>query len=296
MLSLVGAGKKLVAVVVAPLVSPVLVSKLPLIPAVSVSPVVLSASFSSFSCLVVWSQDSFSDICVLVLPAGSFGVLEDSTPTFVYDTGSCHAVVQSSLCSKSVEGKSLWCLSSWEHVRDGGSQSRILLEELFKLNSSLSLVEERVQVDDDSSGFVSVFFPLNSSISHKYTADGPIGADFIHKPGCNIDRVNSGVHIKDFLEILYPTQEDTCFTAVSSCARGAFSISRDSSSDALDAVFKVLKLILQLGVVAVKPSDSVNCHCYPPCVGVNRLLHFCQALLNVTCQMLERSDACSLYH
>ena len=296
MLSLVGAGKELVAVVVAPLVSPVLVSKLPLVPAVSVSPVVLSASFSSFSCLVVWSQDSFSDICVLVLPAGSFGVLEDSTPTFVYDTGSCHAVVQSSLCSKSVEGKSLRGLSGWEYVRDGSSQSRILLEELFKLNSSLSLVEERVQVDDDSSGFVSVFFPLNSSISHKYTADGPIGADFIHKPGCNIDRVNSGVHIKDFLEILYPTQEDACFTAVSSCARGAFSISRVCSSDMLEAVFEVLKLILHLGVVVVKPRDSVNCHCYPPCVVFNCFLHFCQPLLNAACQMLERSEACSLYH
>ncbi len=53
MLSLVGVGEELGAVVVASLVSPVLVSKLPLVPAVSVSPVDLSSSFSSFPCLVI---------------------------------------------------------------------------------------------------------------------------------------------------------------------------------------------------------------------------------------------------
>ncbi len=58
MLSLVGVGEELGAVVVASLVSLVLVSKLPLVPAVSVSPVDLSSSFSSF----------FSQIISVVLP------------------------------------------------------------------------------------------------------------------------------------------------------------------------------------------------------------------------------------
>jgi len=53
MLSLVGVGEELGAVVVASLVSPVLISKLPLVPAVSVSPVDLSSSFSSFSYLII---------------------------------------------------------------------------------------------------------------------------------------------------------------------------------------------------------------------------------------------------
>ncbi len=71
-------------------------------------------------------------------------------------------------------------------------------------------MEERVQVDNDSPGFESVFFLLNGFVSHKYTADGAIGANFIHEPGSNNDRVNGGAHVKDFPEILYPTQEDTC--------------------------------------------------------------------------------------
>jgi len=88
-LPLVGVGGGLIAVVAVPLVSPVLVSELPLVPAVPISPVALSASFSPFSCLEVWFQDCVSDICVLVFPAGSFSVLKDSTATLVYNTGSC---------------------------------------------------------------------------------------------------------------------------------------------------------------------------------------------------------------
>ncbi len=131
MLPLVGVGRGLVVVVVAPLISPVLVSELPFIPTVPVSPVALSSSFSPFFCLVKWLQDSVSDCCVLVFSAGSFTVLEDSVASLVYNTGSCHAFVMSLLCSISVEGKSPWSLRSWEDIRNSSSQSRILLEELF---------------------------------------------------------------------------------------------------------------------------------------------------------------------
>jgi len=143
-LHLAGIGGGLIVVAVAPLVSPVLVSELPLVSTVSSSPVVLSSSFSPLSCLEVWLQDIVSDCCILELLTSPFSMLEDSAAILVDDSSSCHTLVLSLLSGISGEGKSSWSLSGWEDVRNGGSQSGISLKEPFQFNDCLSLVEESV--------------------------------------------------------------------------------------------------------------------------------------------------------
>ncbi len=165
-LPLAGIDGGLIVVAVAPLVSPVLVSELPLVPTVSFSSVSLSSSFSPLSCLEVWLQDIVSDCCILVLLASSFSMLEDSAAILVDDSSSCHTLVLSLLSSISGEGKSSWSLSGWEDIRNSGSQSGICLKEPFQLNDCLSFVEE-------CTCFVSLF-PVNSPVSHINTVDGSV--------------------------------------------------------------------------------------------------------------------------
>ena len=122
-----------------------LVSTFPLV--VVHSPVVV------FESLVVRLKGFLRDFGVLVWLALAFSMLKNSFAVYVHNPCSGLWLHLSLFQGRPVEGIGSFCLLSWEDVADSGSELFCVLE-IFESNHRLSLMIDRVEVDDDSSGLV----------------------------------------------------------------------------------------------------------------------------------------------
>ncbi len=122
-----------------------LVSTFPLV--VVRSPVVVFESF------VVRLKGFLRDFVVLVWLALAFSMLKNSCAVYVHNPCSGLWLLLSLFQGKPVEGIGSFCLLSWEDVADSSSEL-FCVQEVFESNRCLSLMIDRVEVDDDSSGLV----------------------------------------------------------------------------------------------------------------------------------------------
>jgi hypothetical protein len=122
-----------------------LVSTFPLV--VVRSPVVVFESF------VVRLKGFLRDFVVLVWLALAFSMLKNSCAVYVHNPCSGLWLLLSLFQGKPVEGIGSFCLLSWEDIADSNSEL-FCIQEVFESNRCLSLMIDRVEVDDDSSGLV----------------------------------------------------------------------------------------------------------------------------------------------
>ena len=111
------------------------------------SPVVVFESF------VVRLKGFLRDFVVLVWLALAFSMLKNSCAVYVHNPCSGLWLLLSLFQGKPVEGIGSFCLLSWEDVADSSSEL-FCVQEVFESNRCLSLMIDRVEVDDDSSGLV----------------------------------------------------------------------------------------------------------------------------------------------
>ncbi len=112
----------------------------------------LSASLvSTFPLVVVRSPVVVFES--LVWLALAFSMLKNSCAVYVHNPCSGLWLLLSLFQDKPVEGIGSFCLLSWEDVIDSSSEL-FCVQEVFESNRRLSLMIDRVEVDDDSSGLV----------------------------------------------------------------------------------------------------------------------------------------------